>query len=159
MSSGNFEALRAAPLLRDFTDVGIRLLAEATSERLVGKSAYAFRAGEPSETLSFVARGTLQLLPRDGGAPLAELTAFDSFGGLALLTPGEHLVSAVASTDVTLLDLSRAAFDALQQTRPRLCLKLTLALARDLADRLQEARGPLREFLLWQVSKRQGDAR
>lgn len=148
-------ALRAAPLLRDFTEVGIRLLADSTTERTVGRGAFAFRAGEPSEMLSFVARGTLQLLPREGGAPLAEIAAGDTVGGLALLTSGEHLLSALASSEVTLLELSRHGFEALQQARPRLCLKLTLALARDLAERLQEARGPLREFLLWQVSKRQ----
>ena len=152
-------ALRAALLLREFTDVGIRLLAEATTGRSVGRGTYAFRAGEPSEALAFIARGTLQLLPRDGGAPLAEVLAGDTVGGLSLITAGEHLLSAMAATDVELLELSRAAFDGLQKSRPRVCLKLTLALAHDLAERLREARGPLREFLIWQVGKRQSEGR
>lgn len=150
-----FAALRAALLLRDFTEVGVRILAEACEERAVGRSTFAFRAGEPSTALTFVARGTLQLVPRDGGAPLGEIKPGDSFGSLSLLTPGEHALSGLAANDVELLALSRAAFDQLQASHPRTALKLTLALAHDLAERLQEAKGPLREFLIWQISRRQ----
>lgn len=153
------EALRAAALLRDFTDVGVRILAEASEERSVVRGAYAFRAGEPSTALGFVARGTLQLVGRDGGPPLGEISAGDTLGGLALLSSSEHLLSARAATEVDLLQLTREAFEALQQQHPRTSLKLTLALARDLADRLQEAKGPLREFLVWQISKRQSESR
>ena len=155
-----YDALRASPLLRDFTDVGIRLLAEVTTARTVGRGAYAFRAGEPSACLSVVASGTLRLLPREGGAPLAEASAGDTLGGMALLdTAGEHLVSAFAASDVELVELTREAFLKLEDTKPRVCLKLTLALARDLASRLRDARAPLREFLVWQVSRRQGEGR
>ena len=54
-----------------------------------------------------------------------------------------------------LLELSRAAFDEMKRTYPRTALKLTMALAQDLAERLRAAKGPLREFLVWQFSKRQ----
>jgi CRP-like cAMP-binding protein len=153
------EALRSAPLLREFSDVGLRILAEAATARAVGRGAYAFRAGEASQALAFVARGTLQILGRDGGAPLGEVAAGDTLGGMTLLAVGEHLVSALAATDVQLVQISREAFDELQKSRPRTALKLTLALARDLTERLQDARGPLREFLVWQVSKRQTEPR
>src|SRR5690349_17047964 len=95
-----FAALRASPLLREFSDVGVRILADACEERSVGKGAIAFRAGEPSEALCFVARGTLHIVPRDGGSPIGELSAGDTVGNLSLLAPGEHLVSGVASSDV-----------------------------------------------------------
>ena len=153
------EALRAVPLLRDFSEVGLRILAEVAQARSVGRGAYAFRAGEPSNALAFVARGTLQLMGREGGAPLGEISAGDTLGGLTLLAAGEHLISALASTDVQLLQLSRSAFEELQRARPRTALKLTLALARDLTERLQDARAPLREFLVWQISKRQSEPR
>lgn len=155
-----FEALRASPLLREFTDVGVRLLAEATTPRSVGRGAYAFRGGDPSRALIFVASGTLQLLPRDGGAPLAEAGPGETLGGLSLLGEHEeHLLAARAVTDVELAELPVAGFEKLSARSPRVCLKLTLALARDLAARLHEARGPLREFLAWHVSRRQGDGR
>src|SRR5207237_3828128 len=61
-------ALRGSQLLRDFTDVGVKILAEIVEQRTVGNGNYAFKAGEASEKLAFVAKGTLQLLPADGGA-------------------------------------------------------------------------------------------
>ena len=154
-----FAALRACTLLREFTDVGIRVLAETVAQRFVGRETYAFRAGEPSAALSFIARGTLHLVPRDGGAVLGEVTAGDTVGGFSLLVGGEHLLSAVAVNDVELLELSQEAFDKVNKTHPRTALKLTLALAQDLAERLREAKGPLREFLVWQISKRQAEGR
>ena len=152
-------ALRAAPLLRDFTAVGIRILAQASSLRTVGRGTFAFRAGEPSTGLQVIAQGSLQLLAREGGAPLGEVRAGDTLGGFSLLSGGEHLVSALASTDVELVVLSAEAFEGLRKTKPGASLKLLIALANDFAERLREARGPLREFLAWQVSKRQADPR
>lgn len=149
------DALRLAVLLRDFTDVGLRILAEKATQRSVGRGTYAFRAGEPSDALMFVAKGTLQLVPRDGGQPLGEVSAGDCLGGMALLMEGDHMLSALAANDVELLLFPRAAFEELKQTHPRTALKLTLSLAQDLAERLREAKAPLREFLMWQVSKRQ----
>lgn len=148
-------ALRAAPLLRSFTEAGIRILAASVDERSVGRGTYAFRAGEPSAGLAIIAHGTVQLLPRDGGAPLGELGPGDSLGGLSLLSSGEHLLSALAASDVSLLELSRERFEALALSKPGVHLKLTLALAHDVAERLREAKAPLREFLVWQISKRQ----
>jgi CRP-like cAMP-binding protein len=148
-------ALRKALLLRDFTDVGVKILAEIADQRSVGKDTFAFQAGDPSQALAFVARGTLYLVPRDGGTALSEIGAGDSVGGMSLLVEGEHLLSAVASSDVELLEISRTAFEEMKRTHPRTALKLTLALAQDLAERLREAKGPLREFLVWQISKRQ----
>ncbi|HEY2027683.1 MAG TPA: cyclic nucleotide-binding domain-containing protein [Myxococcales bacterium] len=153
------EALRGAALFRDFTEVGLRILAEMSVSRQVGRGAYAFRAGEPSRELSVLVRGSLQLVGRDGGPPLGEVMPGDTFGGLTLLSASEHLVSALAATEVELVQLSRDSFEDLQRTRPRTALKLTLALARDLTERLQDARAPLREFLVWQISKRQTEPR
>jgi CRP-like cAMP-binding protein len=151
--------LRGAALLHDFTDVGLKILADSTVERSVGRGAYAFRAGEPSEALAFVARGTLQLVPTDGGSPIGEVAAGDALGGLSLLVDGERLLSAVALDEVELLELSRDAFEEIKKTHPRTALKLTLCLAQDLAERLREARGPLREFLAWEVAKQQPEGR
>jgi CRP-like cAMP-binding protein len=152
-------SLRASGLLREFTDVGIRILAEASQQRSVGRGTYAFRGGDPSGALLFVAKGTLSLLPRDGGASLGEVTAGDTLGGFALLMGGEHLLSAMAANDVELLEFPRAAFEELKKAHPRTALKLTIALAQDLAERLREAKGPLREFLVWQISKKQAEGR
>ncbi len=147
--------LRSVPLLKDFTDVGVRILAEASEQKSVGRGTYAFRGGDPSDSLYFVAKGTLQLVARDGGAPLGEITIGDTLGSYSLLLGGEHMLSAYAVNDVELLQLTQAAFEGLKKSHPRTALKLTVAVAQDLAERLREAKAPLREFLVWQISKRQ----
>jgi CRP/FNR family transcriptional regulator len=152
-------ALRAVPLLREFTDVGLRILADVAQQKTVGRGTFAFRGGDPSGALYFVAKGTLHLLPRDGGDPLGEVASGDTLGGFSLLVGGEHLLSAMAATDVVLLQLSQEAFEELKKSHPRTALKLTVALAQDLAERLREAKGPLREFLVWQISKHQSESR
>lgn len=148
------QALRAAPLLRDFTEVGLRILAAASQGKVVGRGTYAFRAGEPSAALAVIAKGTLQLQGRDGGSPLGDLGPGDSAGGLSLFLGGEHVVSGFAATDVQLVVLPAPAFAALKKQKPGAATKLELAVARDLVERLRAARAPLREFLAWQVSRR-----
>ncbi len=140
-----FTVLRGSLLLREFSDVGVRILADACEERAVGRGTYAFRAGEPSTGLCFIGRGTLQMQVREGGQPLGD--------------EGEHLLSAWAATDVKLAVLERGAFETLRKQKPQASLKLMLALAQDFGERLRDAGGPLREFLAWQVSKRQSDGR
>ena len=152
-------ALRASHLLSDFTDVGLNILADLAAHRTVGRGIFAFKAGEASDALAFVAKGTLQLVPREGGDSLGEVTAGDTVGGMSLLVEGEHLLSAMAATDVELLQISRSVFEEMKKSHPRTALKLTLALAQDLAERLREAKGPLREFLVWQISKHQTEKR
>ena len=154
-----FAVLRGSLLLREFSDVGVRILAEACEERSVGRGTYAFRAGEPSTALCFIGRGPLQLQIREGGQALGELKSGDTLGNFALLAGGEHLWSAWAATDVELAVLERGAFENLRKQKPQATLKLLLALAQDFGERLRDASGPLREFLAWQVSKRQADGR
>jgi CRP-like cAMP-binding protein len=154
-----FTVLRGSLLLREFSDVGVRILADACEERAVGRGTYAFRAGEPSTGLCFIGRGTLQMQVREGGQPLGDLKAGDTLGNFALLAGGEHLLSAWAATDVELAVLEREAFETLRKQKPQASLKLMLALAQDFGERLRDAGGPLREFLAWQVSKRQSDGR
>ena len=151
-------SLRRSSLLREFTDVGIRILAGAMSRRSVGRGTYLFRSGEPATALSIIAHGSVQLLPREGGAALGELGPGEALGGFSLLhAAGEHLLSALAAADVEVLELTIPAFRRLQKDKPQASLKLVLAVAADLGERLQDARIPLREFLLWQISKRQAE--
>ena len=154
-----FAALRGSLLLREFSDVGVRILADACEERSVGRGTYAFRAGEASNALYFIGRGTLQLQIREGGQALGEVKSGDTLGNFALLAEGEHLLSAWAVSDVELAVLERAAFENLRKQKPQATLKLLLALAQDFGERLRDASGPLREFLAWQVSKRQAEGR
>jgi CRP/FNR family transcriptional regulator, cyclic AMP receptor protein len=152
------KALRASTLFADFTPVGLKIVAEAVERRSVGRGTYAFRGGDAATGLSVIAHGTLHLLPREGGPVLAEIGPGDSLGGFSLLGGGEHLLSAYAATDVELVTLSHKRFEELREKKPGASIKLMLALAKDFADRIREAKGPLREFLSWQIGKRQAES-
>ena len=149
-----YATLRTAPLLRGFTEVGVHILAQIAQHRWVGRGTYLFRSGEPATALAFIARGQVNLLPREGGVPIGELGPGEALAGFSLLAGGEHLISAMALTDLDVLEISVQAFRRLAQEKPQASLKLVLALATDLGDRIQDSRVPLREFLLWQISKR-----
>ena len=59
-------ALRGSHLLRDFTDVGVKILAEIVEQRSVGKGAYAFKAGESARVPSisgFISKTNTPLTP------------------------------------------------------------------------------------------------
>ena len=152
-------ALRASHLLTEFTDVGLNVLAELATPRNVGRGVFAFRAGDASDALAFIVKGTLQLVPREGGSPLGEVGPGDTVGGMSLLVEGEHVLSALAATDVELLQITRPVFEGMKKTHPRTALKLTLALAQDLAERLRDAKAPLQEFLVWKIGKKQAESR
>src|SRR5207237_10641005 len=47
--------LRASHLLGEFTDVGLRILADTSTQRSVGRGTLAFRAGDASDALAFLA--------------------------------------------------------------------------------------------------------
>ena len=70
----------------------------------------------------------------------------EHLGELALLGQGVRLVSAVAATPCEVLEITQRDFARLQPQKPQACLKLALAIAQDLAQRVAENRELLREL-------------
>ena len=121
-----------------------------------------FRQGDDPKGEAFVVHAGVVEVRRwvgESEQAVARLGEGELFGELALFRHGPRTASAVAATDVELLELSRETFAELEKSHPRTALKLQISLAQDLAERLREAQGPLREFLIWQISKRQSDSR
>ena len=85
---------------------------------------------------------TLQLRIRDAvEQPLVRLSAGDLFGGLPLLADIAHAESAVADSDLRLLEVDRAAFRHLRSMKPWLGHRLGVALLRVHAIRMAETLG------------------
>jgi CRP-like cAMP-binding protein len=147
-----FPYLQENPLLQGFTDDGIRIIASVGVpkqieigtpifvERMLGESAFLLVAGEVQITLERE-RG-----PRE----LAVLSAPDVFGELSLLKPGPRRVTAVARTQVGVIEIPRRDLLALQKQRPQACIKLLMNVTERLAQRLEET-GPLIEKLVDQL--------
>lgn len=122
----DFAFLKASPLLRGFTDDGVRIIQSVVAarqlepgmpvfvERMIGESAFLLAHGEVSVHV------TRDHVEREIGFLLAP----DAFGELSLLQPGPRRVTIKARTQVLLFEIPRRDFLRLQAKRPQACLKL-----------------------------------
>jgi len=142
------EALQRAPLFKDFAEAGLRTLAEIAIERRLPAGSPLFLEDAPGESLFVVVSGTVRLTRGgpDGERELARVGPFEQLGDLGLLARTVRLVSAVAATDCTVLELSRRDFFRKAQERPLTCLKLAAVVAGELARRAEQNRDALREL-------------
>jgi CRP-like cAMP-binding protein len=135
--------LKASPLLKGFTDDGVRIIQAATNARQFSAGVPIFVEQMQGESLFIIADGAVELYATRGGAErvLAVLNAPDHFGELSLLHPGQRRVSVRAQRDTTVLEISRRDFLSLQKQRPQACLKLMLNICELFAVRAQDAGG------------------
>lgn len=112
------------------------------------------RGAPPPDSLFLVVRGSVTLLMGDrlgAGATLESARAGALFGGSALAAGVPSPFSAIADSDVTLLELDRSALDYLERAKPLVARRLSRAVARrllrhvgTLAERLASGGGPAR---------------
>jgi hypothetical protein len=128
-------------------------LAQVTRYRTMSAGDLIFRQGQRnlgSDSIFLIMEGqvTLQFRVRDAiERPLTQLCTGDLFGGLPLLADLPHAESAVADTQVRLLELDAAAFQHLRVTKPWLGHRLGVALLRVHAQRLSGLLGLASESL------------
>ena len=100
--------------------------------------------GDANDSIFLITEGsvTLQLRIRDAiEQPLVQLSTGDLFGGLPLLADIPHAESAVADTNVRLLEVDRSAFRHLRSMKPWLGHRLGVALLRVHATRMADTLG------------------
>ncbi len=122
-------------------------LAQVTRFRTLCAGETIYRQGahpDNNDSIFLITEGsvTLQLRIRDAiEQPLAQLGVGDLFGGLPLLADVPHAETAVAGTDVCLLEVDAAAFRHLRSMRPWLGHRLGVALLRVHAQRMSQTLG------------------
>jgi CRP/FNR family transcriptional regulator, cyclic AMP receptor protein len=139
------EGLARAALFEGFTETGLRIFAGIAAERALAPGASLFAEGEVGEALFVVKSGALRLV--SAGREVGLVGAGEHVGGVALLAPTVHLVSAVAAAPTELIEIGRRAFFKTAQEKPQACLKLSLLVAAELAKRFEESQVLLREAL------------
>jgi CRP-like cAMP-binding protein len=142
------EALAKAALFRDFTETGLKIFASIAIEKAIPAGSPLFVESMIAESLFIVKSGTVKITQKtaDGERELGTLGPGDHLGQLALLGKGVRLVSAVAATPCEVLELSQRDFAKLQPQKPQACLKLALAIAADLAQRVADSRDLFRDL-------------
>jgi CRP/FNR family cyclic AMP-dependent transcriptional regulator len=142
------EALARAPLFKDFTETGLKIFAAISQEKAIPAGTPLFVENMVGESLFIVKSGTVRITQRagDGEKELAVVGAGEHLGAVALLGKGVRLVSAVAATACEVVEITQRDFVRLQPQKPQACLKLALAIAADLAERVAGNRDALREL-------------
>ncbi len=128
-------------------------LAQVTRLRSVpfGHTLYRQNTRNPGEdSMYIVMQGTVVLQVRVREAienDVARLGPGELFGGLPLMADVPHCESAVADTDVHLLEIDRQAFRYIRTTKPWLGHRLSSALLRITAERLHQLMSHVRDVL------------
>lgn len=126
--------LRNVPVLTGLSDELLLNLADQVEEVHVRAGEWIMREGETADSLFMVRSGRVEVI--DEGPPetiIRILRRGDVIGELALLREGTRSASVRARRDAELLQLGRAAFEALIQEAPSFALGLTRAMGAQLA--------------------------
>jgi CRP-like cAMP-binding protein len=144
----NVEVLQACPLFKDFTEVGLRIFAEIAVPKTVPAGSPLFAENMVGEALFIVKSGTVRITNRTaaGERELAILGPGEALGAIAMLAKGVRVVSAVAVTQLEVLEIAHRDYFKKIPEKPQACLKLALAIAADLAAKAGESREALREI-------------
>ena len=142
------EALQSANLFRDFTETGLKIFASIALEKKIPAGAPLFVENMVGESLFIVMSGNVAITQRieDREKELGVVGPGAHLGELALLCKSVRLVSAVAATPCEVLELTHRDFVRLQPQKPQACLKLALAIAQDVAQRVADNREAFRDL-------------
>ena len=144
-----FNVLKGCALLKDFTDDGVKIIQSIAKLKYLDPGSPIFVERMQGDSLYIIAEGEviLYVSRQTGWNDVASLRAFEHFGEFALLSPGPRRINARADGAVTLVEIDRRDFAALQKQRPQACLKLMMNIVDRVGIRL-EAAAPMLQRLL-----------
>jgi predicted acylesterase/phospholipase RssA/CRP-like cAMP-binding protein len=131
--------LRHIPVFADLSEQHLARLSAQMSEVHVRAGGWIMRRGEAADSMFVVRSGQVEVI--DEGPPEALIRVHrrgDVIGELAMLSASTRSASVRARRDAELLELGRAAFEALIEEAP----SFALAVTRTLAERLASSRTP-----------------
>ncbi|HEX4336850.1 MAG TPA: DUF1003 domain-containing protein [Polyangiaceae bacterium] len=115
------ELLRAIQLFEGLAESDLHVLADALGERSARAGEMIFHQGDAATTMFIIAEGHVNIhLPGEHSRriSLKDITRGEYFGELSLFDDMPRSASAVATTDVVLLELSAATLSSYLETRP-----------------------------------------
>ena len=131
------ELLRNIPLFEQLTDRELTGIERILHERLYAPGEEIFRDGEPGIAMYIIESGGVTIKVGKAGKTLAELHEGEFFGELALLDDSPRSASAVAKAESKVFAFSQPDFFSLIERDHHLGIKVIVALARIIGDRLK----------------------
>ncbi len=144
MSLDRPELLRALPLFEGLTEEDRVALAAHMNERRFGAGQMIFDQGDTARNMYIVADGHVNIhLPGEESrrVSLKDLARGEYFGELSLFDHKPRSASALATTDVLLLELDADTLSTYLEQRPR----AAMAILRTMTERLRETNAMLSE--------------
>jgi CRP-like cAMP-binding protein len=143
-------ALKASPLFAGFTDTGLSILAGITAPHNYPQGTPLFVENMMSDSLLIIVEGRVTLSAKNKvgtEVTLGEIGAGDYLGELSLITPGQRMCTATATTPVRALEIRQADFQKLLTLKPQACVKLLMGIVARFGKKVADNKDALRSLL------------
>jgi CRP/FNR family cyclic AMP-dependent transcriptional regulator len=141
--------LRQMPIFGGLSDEELDKIVSLATSVEAPRGTVLVREGDLAKELFVIQQGTVEVIAavdEEHERVLAELSAGDCFGEMALIDIQPRSASVRALEDTMLLSLSNGAFRSLSQWKLETYTLVTLNLAREISRRLRNADALLAEF-------------
>jgi len=135
-----FTTLKKVPIFSDLTPKELTEVEKIVHRRRYKKNETIIHAGDPGLGMYIIVNGSVEIVEEDekaGKRTLAKLSDGSFFGDMALLDEDPRSASAIALVDSDIMGFFRPDFLDLIYRKPKLGIKVLLALARVIGERLR----------------------
>lgn len=146
------ETLQSIPLFHDLTPKELRILGQAVHVRTYDTGEPVFVETEPGAGMYAIRSGRVDIVLQhrsENRLILAELKAGDFFGEMALLGDSTRSATAIARERSELIGFFHPDLTEILNLHPSMGAKISLSLAKTLAERLRYTNAQLRD--IWQI--------
>ncbi len=133
--------LSQVPLFEDFNDEMLRLIAFGSERKKVAKNRPLFHEGSSADCAFVIMSGQFKLLQRDrSGEPIQVGAAErgDLLGELAIVSPANRKVPAMAEEDSEVMRIHRSMFRRMMEEYPEIATVFSNRIKRNLSKMLSE---------------------
>jgi len=137
-----FTILRQVPIFSDLTPKELAEVEKIVHQRKYKKNETIIYAGDPGLGMYIIVKGSVEIQEEDEKGDkktLAKLTDGSFFGDMALLDEDPRSASVIALVDSDIMGFFRPDFLDLIYRKPKLGIKVLLALARVIGERLRHS--------------------
>ncbi len=143
-------ALKACSLFKGFTDTGLQIVAGIATERAFPKGVPLFVENMVADAMLIIIDGRVRLTtksPAGDEVPVGELGAGDYLGELSLISQGQRLCTATATSQVTALEVRFSDFQRLLAQKPQACMKLLMGIVASFGQKVLDNKDNFKALL------------